>query len=417
MQCGRSQCTRGEVLCSSLSHRCLPRRSQGLQPHLPQSILDSDDVPARIEVLVDGTIPPESSLSSSAAMTVCSSIVILESLGARQYISRSEMAEVAIESERYVGVASGGMDQSASIFGSRNSALHVVFHPKLAVTKVNLPPSEPECSFVVANTLVVSDKKVNGPVQYNLRVVELWLAARLFARKNGLPLDDSTKTWRKLMQVYFDKHPLPLDSNMELAKVHSELGEEAAQIWFMGKLADEQIPQGMISQSQAEELTGYHGEAFQKEFLSQFEVRAPEGFNLHSRVRHVFAESLRVHQFRALCLSTSASPTDDTYQTFGKLMDASHASLAKDYENTCPELESVISIARSSGSLGSRLIGAGWGGSTVHLVRKSDVGKVIQALRDQYYAKRWPDLSEQGIQEAVLESRPAGGACVYRVSQ
>lgn len=54
-------------------------------------------------------------------MTVCSSIVILEALGARDQVSRREMAEVAIESERYVGVASGGMDQSASIFGEPDS--------------------------------------------------------------------------------------------------------------------------------------------------------------------------------------------------------------------------------------------------------------------------------------------------------
>ena len=49
-------------------------------------------------MLVDGTIPPESSLSSSAAMTTCSSIVILQAFGAREVISRREMAEVAIES-------------------------------------------------------------------------------------------------------------------------------------------------------------------------------------------------------------------------------------------------------------------------------------------------------------------------------
>lgn len=78
--------------------------------------------------MVTGTIPPESSLSSSAAMTSCSSILILEAFRAREYISRKEMAEVAIESgectrfvngssaweltgilsERLVGVNSGG---------------------------------------------------------------------------------------------------------------------------------------------------------------------------------------------------------------------------------------------------------------------------------------------------------------------
>lgn len=382
---------------------------KGLHPHLPEHVLSAAPA-SQIQVLVDGTIPPESSLSSSAAMTVCSSIVILESLGARPYISRREMAEVAIESERYVGVASGGMDQSASIFGYPDSVLHIVFHPGLAISRVQMPsppPSEPECTFLVANTLVVSDKKVNGPVQYNLRVVELLIAARVFARKHGLPLDDSTKTWRKLMDTFFQQKPQASQS-AEADKVRQSLGDEAAQIFVMSKLVEESLPHEPVSREEAEELSGYKGDAFKQEFLSQFEVRADK-YDLFRRTRHVFAESLRVHQFRALCLSGSTS-----YSSLGSLMNDSHASLARDYENTCPELESIVTLAREAGSLGSRLTGAGWGGSTVHLVPTGKVADVTEALRKGYYAKRWPELDEAGLKSAILESRPAGGACVMR---
>lgn len=393
---------------------------KGLHPHLPASVLSASSVPATIQVLVDGTIPPESSLSSSAAMTVCSSITILQALNARELVSRSEMTEVAIESERLVGVASGGMDQSASVFGSPNCALHITFHPKLSVSKVQLPASRPECTFVIANTLVVSDKKVNGPVQYNLRVVELLLAARVFARKNNLPLDDTTKTWRKLMDVYYQQNPISkgeVAHDEELTQLKSALGEEAAQIFHMSKLVEDQIPRGLLTRQQVEELTGYSGDAFVKEFLSQFEIRA-DHFNLHSRVRHVFAESLRVHRFRGLCLDKNASQDDLVLCTqLGQLMNASHASLAKDYENTCDELESIISIARKNGALGSRLTGAGWGGSTVSLVPKHKVQDVVQALKKEYYAERWPDLDASEVEKAVLESQPAGGACVYAVEQ
>lgn len=393
---------------------------KGLHPHLPPAVLSASSVPATIQVLVDGTIPPESSLSSSAAMTVCSSITILQALGARELVSRSEMTEVAIESERLVGVASGGMDQSASVFGSPNCALHITFHPKLSVSKVRLPPSKPECTFVIANTLVVSDKKVNGPVQYNLRVVELLLAARAFARKNNLPLDDTTKTWRKLMDVYYKQHPISekdLSADSKLAQIKSTLGEEAAQVYHMSRLVDEQVPRGLLSRQEVEAVTGYTDEAFVKEFLSQFEIRA-EKFNLHSRVRHVFAESLRVYEFRGLCLDPKASHDDlSLYTSLGQLMNASHDSLSRDYENTCDELESIISIARENGSLGSRLTGAGWGGSTVHLVPKEKVQSVMAALKKGYFAKRWPDLKDDEVEKALLESQPAGGACVYSVPQ
>lgn len=376
----------------------------------------------RIEVLVDGTIPPESSLSSSAAMTVCSSIVILESLGVRKHVSRREMAEVAIESERYVGVASGGMDQSASIFGHPNSILHITFHPDLAISHVQMPTCDSsEFTFLIANSLVASDKKVNGPVQYNLRVVELLIAARAFATKHNLPLDDSTKTWRKLMAVYFDKNPLPVNGqDPELDSVREQLGDEAAQIWAISKLVAKDLPQGLTSRLDAEKLTGFKGEAFDKEFLSQFEICAPNGFNLWNRTRHAFAESLRVHQFRALCISGSdgGPPVAGKalYERLGQLMNDSHASLAHDYENTCPELEGIVSLCRQHGSVGSRLTGAGWGGSTVHLVPKDKVAEITKALRENFFAKRWPDVSGDRLEASTLESQPAGGACVLYLS-
>lgn len=73
---------------------------QGLLPHLPSNLL-SGNLPTSISILVDGSIPPESSLSSSAAMTVCSSLVILQSFGAREVVERDEMGEVAIESGEF----------------------------------------------------------------------------------------------------------------------------------------------------------------------------------------------------------------------------------------------------------------------------------------------------------------------------
>ncbi|CEH12073.1 galactokinase [Ceraceosorus bombacis] len=385
---------------------------KGLHPHLPPAVLSAASRPARVEVLVDGTIPPESSLSSSAAMTVCSSIVILEAFKAREIISRREMAEVAIESERLVGVASGGMDQSASIFGTPGSALHITFHPSLAVQAIELPKSDPPHTFVVANTLIVSDKKVSGPVQYNLRVGELRMAARALSAALGLPKDGSTQTLRKLLAVYFERNALPGQGENKLVdEVKNRFGEEAAQIAFLGAKADEILPKEPLTRGQVEQLTGYAGAAFDKEFLSEFPIRA-DTFKLHARTRHVFAESLRVLQFKAACV---ASPTASTYEELGKLMDQSQESLMSDYENGCPEILDVVRIARANGSLGSRATGAGWGGSTVHLVRQDKVNDVLSALREDFYAQRFPELGTTQVNQSLLVSQPAGGACVYAV--
>lgn len=96
-------------------------------------------------------------------------------------------------------------------------------------------------------------------------------------------------------------------------------------------------------------------------------------------------------------------------------MHDSQQSLFKDYDNTCPELESVCEITASSGAVGSRPTGAGWGGSTISLVEQSKVEKVLSALKSQYYQKRNPSITQEEFNDAVLVSQPAGGACLYKV--
>lgn len=63
----------------------------------------------------------------------------------------------------------------------------------------------------------------------------------------------------------------------------------------------------------------------------------------------------------------------------------------------------------------SQFTGAGWGGSTVHLVPTSKLDQVMNALKTQFYQKRWPELSEGGLNDALLATAPAGGACIYQV--
>jgi len=54
----------------------------------------------------------------------------------------------------------------------------------------------------------------------------------------------------------------------------------------------------------------------------------------------------------------------------GELLDQSHESSRLDFENSCEELDRLVEIARAiEGCLGARLIGGGFGGSTVNLVR------------------------------------------------
>ena len=92
-------------------------------------------------------------------------------------------------------------------------------------------------------------------------------------------------------------------------------------------------------------------------------------FMLYERATHVFSESSRVYQFKAVCEDESITEEDKIVK-LGKLMNESHFSCKVLYECSSDQLDELTQLARTSGALGSRLTGAGWGGCCVSLVRK-----------------------------------------------
>ncbi|KAF3909697.1 Galactokinase [Arthrobotrys entomopaga] len=64
-------------------------------------------VPASLQVLVHGTIPAGGGLSSSAAFTCASALAVLTANG-RKEVEKSKLVNLAVVSERFVGVNSGG---------------------------------------------------------------------------------------------------------------------------------------------------------------------------------------------------------------------------------------------------------------------------------------------------------------------
>jgi galactokinase len=124
---------------------------------------------------------------------------------------------------------------------------------------------------------------------------------------------------------------------------------------------------------------------------------------LLKRFRHVVSEGARVEEARLAMLRGDA-------RAFGRLMDASHASLRDDYEVSSPELDELVSIARSSGALGARLTGAGFGGCSVALCLEREAPRVVAALEQRYYAVR-----PQGEGERVFIAQASDGARVVEL--
>lgn len=72
---------------------------------------------------------------------------------------------------------------------------------------------------------------------------------------------------------------------------------------------------------------------------------------------------------------------------FGQLLNESGDSLRYDYDATCFEIDTLVSLARKQkGVYGSRETGGGWGGNTVSIVQNEYVEDFIKNVGESYYA-------------------------------
>lgn len=101
---------------------------------------------------------------------------------------------------------------------------------------------------------------------------------------------------------------------------------------------------------------------------------------IRKRARHVISENNRVLQaVRVL--------HEGDILSFGRLMNESHDSLRDDYEVTGIELDTIVYEARKiSGTIGSRMTGAGFGGCSVSLVEEEKVDSFIDSLQKAYFS-------------------------------
>ncbi|HQE73503.1 MAG TPA: galactokinase [Myxococcota bacterium] len=114
------------------------------------------------------------------------------------------------------------------------------------------------------------------------------------------------------------------------------------------------------------------------------------------RLRHAISENERT------LTAADALKTGGIYLT-GQLMQQSHESLAKDYEVSCRELDTLVEIASGiKGCVGARLTGAGFGGNTVNLVHKDAANDFCSQLKTKY-------REATGIKTAVRIVRPSAG--------
>lgn len=75
------------------------------------------------------------------------------------------------------------------------------------------------------------------------------------------------------------------------------------------------------------------------------------------------------------------------YDTVGQKMYETHRGLSKDYAVSCEELDFLNEIAKECGVTGSRIMGGGFGGCTINLVRKELCEKFIEIAKAKFEEK------------------------------
>ncbi|KAL8963803.1 MAG: hypothetical protein Q9183_004943, partial [Haloplaca sp. 2 TL-2023] len=247
-------------------------------------------VPRSMKVMVDGNVPAGAGLSSSAAFVCASALAVLRANGLTK-VNKRELAELAIVSERAVGVNSGGMDQSASVLAVKGDALSVSFWPELGSKNVPFPKADPPITFMIAQSFVTSDKQVTAPQCYNLRVVECTLAAVVMAKMKGvkLPQDSSPLecSLRGLQHVLFNGQYSGEETSIPLL---DPLTSYKHQIQKMLAMVSELLlqDQGYTRQDIAG-ILGYSIQGLETKYM-RLPVKA-ERFMLAQRARHVFSEA------------------------------------------------------------------------------------------------------------------------------
>jgi galactokinase len=95
------------------------------------------------------------------------------------------------------------------------------------------------------------------------------------------------------------------------------------------------------------------------------------------RARHAVSEIQRVKD------AVSALRASD-FTTLGRLINESHFSLRDDYTVSCPELDVAVDASLSAGALGSRMVGGGFGGSAIALIKADQIEAVKEAIKKAY---------------------------------
>ncbi len=100
----------------------------------------------------------------------------------------------------------------------------------------------------------------------------------------------------------------------------------------------------------------------------------------YKRARYVIGEERRV-------LDVCEALERNDYETVGARMYETHWGMSRDYEVSCEELDLLVEVAEQCGVSGSRIMGGGFGGCTINLVKEELYEQFVSTARTQFNAR------------------------------
>ncbi len=125
-------------------------------------------------------------------------------------------------------------------------------------------------------------------------------------------------------------------------------------------------------------------------------------FNQFKRTVFIFNENMRT-------IKSAELIENNNLNEFGKLMYESHEGLKNNYEVSCPELDFLVEETKKHENIiGARMMGGGFGGCTVNLVKKSELHNLVKNININY-------KDNFGINLKAIIAKPGSGINVKKI--
>ena len=123
---------------------------------------------------------------------------------------------------------------------------------------------------------------------------------------------------------------------------------------------------------------------------------------------NVFRRSLYAVKEIKRVIEACAALDKGDIKTVGKLMFETHDGLSKDYEVSCAELDYLVDLAKAEEDvIGSRLMGGGFGGCTITLVKKGTENAIKEKFTKLY-------ADHFNIELKIYDVKVSNGTSLYK---